>query len=50
MDIINVRSDTQTLPTPAMRQAVFAAELGDAVRRIDAIDALAAARRSGVGV
>ena len=28
-DTINLRSDTQTLPTPAMRQAIFDAELGD---------------------
>jgi hypothetical protein len=30
------------------RRRAFAAELADVVRRIDAIDALAAARRSGV--
>ena len=29
MDIINVRSDTQTLPTPAMRDAIHRAVLGD---------------------
>jgi threonine aldolase len=29
MEIINVRSDTQTLPTPAMREAIFNAVLGD---------------------
>lgn len=29
MDVINVRSDTQTLPTPAMREAIFNARLGD---------------------
>ncbi len=29
MDIINVRSDTQTLPTPAMRDAIYHAALGD---------------------
>ena len=28
-DVINLRSDTQTLPTPEMRQAIFDAELGD---------------------
>jgi len=35
-------------PDLAARRAAFAAELGSAVRRIDAIDALAAARRSGI--
>jgi threonine aldolase len=29
MQIINVRSDTQTLPTPAMREAIYRAPLGD---------------------
>jgi threonine aldolase len=29
MEIINVRSDTQTLPTPAMRDAIYRAALGD---------------------
>ncbi|MCC6492436.1 MAG: aminotransferase class I/II-fold pyridoxal phosphate-dependent enzyme [Pirellulales bacterium] len=29
MDVINVRSDTQTLPTPAMRLAIANAALGD---------------------
>ena len=29
MDIINLRSDTQTLPTQAMRKAIYEAELGD---------------------
>lgn len=29
MDMINVRSDTQTLPTPAMRDAIYQAVLGD---------------------
>lgn len=29
MEIINVRSDTQTLPTPGMREAIFNAVLGD---------------------
>jgi threonine aldolase len=29
MEIINVRSDTQTLPTPGMREAIFNAALGD---------------------
>jgi threonine aldolase len=29
VDVINVRSDTQTLPTPAMREAIFNAPLGD---------------------
>jgi threonine aldolase len=29
MEIINVRSDTQTLPTPAMRDAIYHAALGD---------------------
>jgi len=29
MDIINIRSDTQTLPTPAMREAICNAVLGD---------------------
>ena len=29
VDVINLRSDTQTLPTPAMRQAIYEAALGD---------------------
>ena len=29
MAIIDLRSDTVTLPTPAMREAIFRAELGD---------------------
>jgi threonine aldolase len=29
--MIDLRSDTVTLPTPAMRQAMFEAELGDDV-------------------
>ncbi len=29
MDIINMRSDTQTLPTQSMREAMYRAELGD---------------------
>ena len=29
MDIINMRSDTQTLPTPAMLEAIVHAQLGD---------------------
>ncbi len=31
MNIIDLRSDTVTLPTPAMREAIFAAQLGDDV-------------------
>lgn len=31
MAIIDLRSDTVTLPTPAMREAIFRAELGDDV-------------------
>ncbi|OHE16455.1 MAG: hypothetical protein A2X96_05000 [Syntrophobacterales bacterium GWC2_56_13] len=31
MAIIDLRSDTLTLPTPAMREAIFHAELGDDV-------------------
>ena len=31
MDVIDLRSDTLTLPSPKMRQAIFAAELGDDV-------------------
>jgi threonine aldolase len=34
-DIINLRSDTQTLPTPAMRTAMANAELGDDTYRED---------------
>ncbi|MGD0205302.1 MAG: beta-eliminating lyase-related protein, partial [Dehalococcoidia bacterium] len=33
--IIDLRSDTVTLPTPAMRQAIAEAELGDDVWRED---------------
>lgn len=35
MDILNVRSDTQTLPTPRMRRAMADAELGDDMVRED---------------
>ena len=35
MPIIDLRSDTVTLPTPAMREAIFRAELGDDVFRED---------------
>ncbi|MBU2055493.1 MAG: low-specificity L-threonine aldolase [Proteobacteria bacterium] len=35
MPVIDLRSDTVTLPTPAMREAVFRAELGDDVFRED---------------
>ena len=31
MRIIDLRSDTVTLPTPAMREAMYRAELGDDV-------------------
>jgi len=35
MPVIDLRSDTVTLPTPAMREAVFRAELGDDVFQED---------------
>jgi threonine aldolase len=35
MDIVDLRSDTVTLPTPAMREAMAHAELGDDVYRED---------------
>lgn len=45
-DVINLRSDTQTLPTPRMRRAMAEAELGDetygedpTVRRLEALAA-----------
>ncbi|MCD5412806.1 MAG: beta-eliminating lyase-related protein, partial [Dehalococcoidia bacterium] len=31
MEIIDLRSDTVTLPTPAMREAMYHAQLGDDV-------------------
>ncbi|MEE9491361.1 MAG: beta-eliminating lyase-related protein, partial [Dehalococcoidia bacterium] len=31
MKIIDLRSDTVTLPTPAMREAMYRAEVGDGV-------------------
>jgi threonine aldolase len=48
MTIIDLRSDTVTLPTPAMREAIFRADLGDDVFGEDAtinrFEALAAER------
>ncbi len=48
MRIVDLRSDTVTLPTPAMRQAMFDAELGDDVMGEDAtvnrLETMAAAR------
>ncbi len=48
--IIDLRSDTVTLPTPAMRRAIAEAELGDDVWRedptVNRLEAMAA-RRSG---
>jgi len=45
-DMINIRSDTQTLPSPEMRRAIFEAELGDdtygedpTVKRLEALAA-----------
>ena len=35
MKIIDLRSDTVTLPTPGMRQTIFEAELGDDVFQED---------------
>ena len=35
MRIVDLRSDTVTMPTPAMRQAMFQAEVGDDVYRED---------------
>lgn len=47
MRAVDLRSDTVTLPTPAMRQAMYAAEVGDDVYREDpsvcALEELAAA-------
>jgi threonine aldolase len=46
--IVDLRSDTVTLPTPAMRQAIFEAELGDDVYgedpTVNRLEALAAKR------
>jgi threonine aldolase len=46
--IVDLRSDTVTLPTPAMRQAIFEAELGDDVLgedpTVNQLEALAAER------
>jgi threonine aldolase len=46
MKIIDLRSDTVTLPTPAMRQAMYGAELGDDVMgedpTVNRLEALAA--------
>jgi threonine aldolase len=46
--IVDLRSDTVTLPTPAMRRAMFEAELGDDVYRedptVNRLQALAATR------
>jgi threonine aldolase len=46
--IVDLRSDTVTLPTPAMRQAMFEAELGDDVYgedpTVNRLEALAAGR------
>ena len=46
--IVDLRSDTVTLPTPAMRQAMFDAELGDDVYgedpTVNRLEALAAER------
>ena len=48
MRVIDLRSDTVTLPTPAMRQAMFDAELGDDVMgedpTVNRLEAMAAAR------
>jgi threonine aldolase len=33
--VVDLRSDTVTMPTPAMRQAMFRAEVGDDVYRED---------------
>ena len=48
MRIVDLRSDTVTLPTPAMRQAMFDAELGDDVMgedpTVNRLEAMAAAR------
>jgi threonine aldolase len=47
-DIVDLRSDTLTLPTPAMRTAMASAEVGDDVWEEDPtvkrLEALAAAR------
>ncbi|MCJ7619929.1 MAG: beta-eliminating lyase-related protein, partial [Anaerolineae bacterium] len=46
MKIVDLRSDTVTLPTPAMRQAMLEAELGDDVMgedpTVNRLEALAA--------
>ena len=48
MRIVDLRSDTVTLPTPAMRQAMFEAELGDDVMgedpTVNRLEAVAAER------
>lgn len=48
MRIVDLRSDTVTLPTPAMRQAMFDAELGDDVMgedpTVNRLEAMAAER------
>ncbi len=35
LSVVDLRSDTVTKPTPAMRQAMAAAEVGDAVIDVD---------------
>ncbi|MBT9160443.1 MAG: L-allo-threonine aldolase [Dehalococcoidia bacterium] len=37
MEIIDLRSETVTLPTPAMREAMYHAQLGDDVRALTAL-------------
>jgi len=48
MDIVDLRSDTVTLPTPAMREAMYRAEVGDDVMgedpTINRLEAMAAER------
>src|SRR5438132_4550700 len=56
-DIIDFRSDTMTLPTPAMRDAMARAEVGDdvweedpTVKRLEAIAAERMAKEAGLFV
>ena len=53
-DIVDLRSDTLTLPTPEMREAMARAEVGDdvwgedpTVRRLEALAASGSASRPG---
>jgi hypothetical protein len=38
-DVVDLSSDTQTRPTPAMRAAIAAAEVGDEQQRLDCANA-----------